>query len=150
MSTTHVLDALVRLEGRAVAVLPPDDVAHEAELIAARWWTSRGDPEPDRRVPLVQELRRWCVVASGRHAARWGQLQRMILPLDAREAARWAGALDRAQGALTTYAQEAPTWPSVQSFTGAYPAAIYTVSTPETCHGGGQGQGHGMIGDAIR
>ena len=36
MSATHVLDALVRLEGMAVAGLLPDDVAHEAELIAAR------------------------------------------------------------------------------------------------------------------
>ena len=84
--------------------MPLDDVAHEAELIAARWWAGRGDLEPERLVPLVQELRRWCVVASGRHAARWGQLQRMTLPLDARKAARWAGALDRAQGALTIYA----------------------------------------------
>ena len=38
MSAAHVLDALVRLEGMAVAGLPPDDVAHEAELIAAGWW----------------------------------------------------------------------------------------------------------------
>ena len=86
MSAAHVLDALLRLEGMAVAGLPPDDVAHKAELIAARWWAGRGDPEPDRLVPLVQELRRWCVVASGRHAARW------------------AGTLDRAQRALTVYA----------------------------------------------
>ena len=103
MSATHVLDALVRLEGMAVADLPPDDMAHEAELIAARRWASRGDPGPDRLVPLVQELRRWCVVASRRHAARWGHLQRMGRPLDARKAARWAGALDRAQRALTVY-----------------------------------------------
>ncbi len=85
MSAVHVLDALMRLEGMAIAGLPPDDVAHEAELIAARWWAGRGDLEPERLVPLVQELRRWCVVASG-------------------EAARWAGALDRAQRALTVYA----------------------------------------------
>jgi hypothetical protein len=35
VSALRVLDALVRLEGMAVAGLPPDDVAHEAELIAA-------------------------------------------------------------------------------------------------------------------
>ena len=104
MSATHVLDALVRLEGMAVAGLPPDDVAHETELIAARWWAGRGDLEPDQLVLLVQELRRWCVVASGRHVTRWGHLHQMGRPLDAREAARWAGALDRAQRALTVYA----------------------------------------------
>ena len=105
MSAVHVLDALVRLEDMAIAGLQPDDVAHEAELIVAGWWwDGRGDLAPDRLVPLVQELRRWCVVGSGRHAARWGHLHRMGRPLDAREAARWAGALDRAQRALMVYA----------------------------------------------
>ena len=102
MSAVHVLDALGRLEGMAVAGLPPDDVAREAELIAAGWWwDGRGDLGPER---LVQELRRWCVVASGWHAVRWGHLHRMDRPLDAREAARWASALDRAQRVLMIYA----------------------------------------------
>ena len=105
MSTAHVLDALMRLEDMAIAGLPPDAVAHEAELIAAGWWwDGRGDLGPDRLVPLVQELRRWCVVASRRHVVRWGHLHRMGRPLDAREAVRWAGALDRAQRALMVYA----------------------------------------------
>ena len=105
MSATHVLDALARLEGMATAGLPPDDVAHEAELIAAGWWwDGRGDLGPDRLVPLVQELRRWCVAASGRHAMRWEDLHRVGRPMDADDAARWARALDRAQQALLLYA----------------------------------------------
>ncbi len=63
----HVLDALCRLETLAEAGASPDEVAHDAAVIAAGWWwEARGDLAPDRLVLLVQELRRWCVVASSR------------------------------------------------------------------------------------
>ena len=59
VNSTHVLNALARLEGMAVAGLPPDDMTREAELIAAGWWwDDRGDLAPDRLVLLVHELRR--------------------------------------------------------------------------------------------
>jgi len=35
VSAVRVLGALMRLEGMALGGLPPDDVAHEAQLIAA-------------------------------------------------------------------------------------------------------------------
>ena len=104
MSVTHLLNALARLEGMATAGLSPDDLAHEAELIAAGWWwDGRGELGPDRLVLLVQELRCWCVAASGRHAM-WGEdLHRVGRPMDADDTARWARALDRAQQALLLY-----------------------------------------------
>ncbi len=37
MSAAYVSGALVRLESMAAAGSPPDDVAHEAEAIAAGW-----------------------------------------------------------------------------------------------------------------
>ena len=105
MSAAHVLDALARLEGMAVSGLPPDDVACEAELIAAGWWRDgRGSLAPERLVPLVQELRFWCLAASGRNAVRWERLSRDGRPREAVDAARWAQALDRAQRALRLYA----------------------------------------------
>ncbi len=54
----HVLDALRRLETLAEAGASPDEVAHDAAVIAAGWWwNARGDLAPDRLVLLVQELR---------------------------------------------------------------------------------------------
>lgn len=94
--------ALARLESMATAGSPPDDVAHEAEAIAAGWWWNvHGDLAPER---LVQELQRWCAVAAGRHALRWDHLNRAGRLRDAENAARWAQALDRAQRVLRVYA----------------------------------------------
>ena len=83
----------------------PDDVAHEAEAIAAGWWrNTQGDLTPDRLVLLVQELQRWCAAAAGHHALRWDHLNRAGRPRDAEDAAWWAQALDRAQRVLRVYA----------------------------------------------
>jgi len=38
VSAIYVSDALARLEDMAAAGSPLDDVAHEAEAIAASWW----------------------------------------------------------------------------------------------------------------
>ena len=98
-------DALARLEGMAAAGSPPDDVAYEAEAIAAGWWwNAQGDLTPDRLVVLVQELQRWCIAASGHHALRWNHLNRAGRAQDAEHAARWAQALDQAQRVLRVYA----------------------------------------------
>ena len=105
MSAAHVSGALARLENMAAAGSPPDDVAHEAEAIAAGWWwNAQGDLAPERLVLLVQELQRWCAVAAGRHASRWDRLNRAGRPRDAEDAAQWAQALDRAQRVLHVYA----------------------------------------------
>ena len=97
----HVMDALARLEGMATAGSLPDDVAREAEVIAAGWrWNAQGDLTPDRLVLLVQELQRWCVVASSHYALRWDRLNRAGCPREAESAARWAEALDQTQRAL--------------------------------------------------
>ena len=53
----HVMDALARLDGMATEGSLPDDVAREAETIAAGWWwNAHGDLTPDRLVLLMQEL----------------------------------------------------------------------------------------------
>jgi hypothetical protein len=105
MSAACVSDALVRLDGMALAGSLPDDVAHEAEAIAAGWWwNAHGDLIPDRLVLLVQELQRWCVVAAGHYALRWEHLNRAGRPREAEDAARWAVALDQAQQVLRVYA----------------------------------------------
>lgn len=105
MSAVYVSGALARLEGMAAAGSPPDDVAHEAEAIAAEWWwNAHGDLAPERLVLLVQELQRWCAVAAGRQALRWDRLNRAGRPRDAEVAAQWAQALDRAQRVLRVYA----------------------------------------------
>jgi len=102
MSAACVSDALVRLDGMALAGSMPDDVAHEAEAIAAGWWwNAHGDLTPDR---LVHELQRWCVVAAGHYALRWEHLNRVGRPREAEDAARWAVALDQAQQVLRVYA----------------------------------------------
>jgi hypothetical protein len=73
----HVMDALARLEGMAAAGSLPDDVARKAEVIAAGWWwNAHGDLTPDRLVLLVQELQRWCLIASSHYALRWDRLSR--------------------------------------------------------------------------
>ena len=101
----HVMDALARLEGIATAGSLPDDVAREAEVIAAGWWwNAQGDLTPDRLVLLVQELQRWCLIASSHYALRWDRLNRAGCPEEAERAARWAEALDQAQQALRLYA----------------------------------------------
>ena len=101
----HVMDALARLENMATAGSLADDVAHEAEAIAAGWWwNAHGDLTPARLVLLVQELQRWCLVASGHYALRWDELNRSGRPREADDAARWAVALDGAQQALRIYA----------------------------------------------
>ena len=101
----HVMDALDRLEGMAAAGSLPGDVAHEAEVIAAGWWwNAHGDLTPDRLVLLVQELQRWCLVASSHYAVQWDRLHRAGRPREAEDAARWAVALDGAQQALRVYA----------------------------------------------
>lgn len=105
MSAAHVSGALARLESMAAAGSPPDDVAHEAEEIAAGWWwNARGDLAPERLVLLVQEMQRWCAAAAGRHALRWDRLNRAGRLRDAEDAAQWAQALDRAQRVLRVYA----------------------------------------------
>lgn len=84
---------------------PPDDVAHEAEAIAAGWWwNAHGALAPERLVLLVQELQHWCAVAARNHALRWDHLDRAGRPQDAEDAARWAQALDQAQRVLRVYA----------------------------------------------
>jgi hypothetical protein len=55
-------------------------------------------------VLLVQELQRWCLVASSHYALRWDRLNRAGCPAEAEDAARWAEALDQAQRALRLYA----------------------------------------------
>ena len=101
----HVMDALARLDGMATAGSLPDDVAREAETIAAGWWwNAHGDLTPDRLVLLVQELQRWCLIASSHYAVQWDRLNRAGCPREAEHAARWAEALDQAQQALRLYA----------------------------------------------
>ena len=101
----HVTDALTRLEGMAAAGRLPGEVAYEAEAIAAGWWwNAHGDLTPDRLVLLVQELQRWCLIASGHYALRWDHLNQAGRPREAEDAARWAVALDGAQQALRIYA----------------------------------------------
>jgi hypothetical protein len=52
VSAAQVSDALARLEGMAAAGSLPDDVAHEAEAIAAGWWwNAQGNLAPDPFLP---------------------------------------------------------------------------------------------------
>lgn len=105
MSTVCVSDALIRLDGMALAGSLPDDVANEAEAIAAGWWwNAHGDLTPDRLILLVQELQRWCLVTAGLYALRWEHLNRGGRPREAEDTARWAVALGQAQRALCVYA----------------------------------------------
>ena len=100
----HLLAAVARLDGMALAGSHPQDVAAAAELIAVDWWwAARGDLEPDRLVLLVQELRRWCATTAETYAVRWRHLHRAGRPNQAEDARRWAVALDHAQRALHLY-----------------------------------------------
>ena len=100
----HMLDVLCRLETLAEAGASADEVAHDAAIIAAGWWwDARGDLAPDRLVLLVQELRRWCAVASRRYALRWDRLEQAGRPDQADHARRQAEALDRASHALHVF-----------------------------------------------
>ena len=91
------MDALSRLDDMAMADSLPGDVAHEAEVIAAGWWwNAQGDLTPDRLV--VQELQRWCLIASSHYALRWDQLNQAGCPREAEDAARWEVALGGGAG----------------------------------------------------
>lgn len=87
----HVaLDAMRFLEVMAEAGRHPQEAAEAAESIAAGWWLdAAGDAAPERLVLLVQELRRWCAVASSHYAAHWDRLSRAGRPEQAEEARRW-------------------------------------------------------------
>lgn len=52
---------------------------------------------------LVQELRRWCALASSRYALRWDKLERAGRPNQADQARHQAEALDRASHALHVF-----------------------------------------------
>lgn len=96
---------MARLEGMAASGSLPDDVALEAEVIAAGWWWSiNGDLTPDRLVLLVGELQRWCVVAASHYARRWACLNRAGRLREAEDAARQAQALGQAGRVLRVYA----------------------------------------------
>jgi len=89
----------------AAAGRPPDDVAHEAEAIAAAWWWDvKGDMALHQRVLLAQELQHRCKAAAGRQALWWDGLSRAGRRGRPEDAARWARALDHAQQALRVYA----------------------------------------------
>lgn len=98
------LDAVQLLATMAEAGRHPQEVAATAEGIAAGWWLdAAGTAAPERLALLVQELRRWCAVASSQYALRWDGLCRAGRPEQAEEARRWAEALDRAHRALHLY-----------------------------------------------
>ncbi len=98
------LDAVVLLTGMAEAGRHPQEVAAQAEGIAAGWWLdAAGCATPERLALLVQELRRWCLISSSHYALRWDRLHRAGYPEQAEEARRWAVALDQAHRALHLY-----------------------------------------------
>ncbi len=71
------LDAVLLLEEMAAAGRHPQEVAAEAEGVVIGWWLdAAGCAAPERLALLVQELRRWCAVASSHHALRWDRLHR--------------------------------------------------------------------------
>ena len=106
------LDAVDLLARMAEAGRDPQEVAAAAEGIAVGWRLDaaaaaedgdEGAASPVRRVLMVQELRRWCAVASSHYALRWERLCRAGRPEAAAEARRWAEALDQAHRALHLY-----------------------------------------------
>ena len=103
MSAAHGSGALARLDSMAAAGSLLDDVAHEAEEIAAGWWWNEGASTPERLVLLVQELQHLCAVA-GSHARRWDHLNRAGPPREVEDAARWIQVQDQAQRVLHLYA----------------------------------------------
>ena len=98
------LDAVQLLAEMAEAGRHPHEVAAYADQIAISWYLEgAGCAAPERLALLVQELRRWCRVASGHYALRWDALHRAGRPEQAEEARRWAEALDLAHRALHLY-----------------------------------------------
>lgn len=98
------LDAVQLLAEMAEAGRHPQEVASYADRIAIGWYLdAAGCAAPERLALLVQELRRWCAVASSHYALRWDQLHRAGRPEQAEEARRWAEALDLANQALRLY-----------------------------------------------
>ncbi len=98
------LDAVHLLVEMAEAGRHPQEVAATAEGIAVGWYLdAAGYAAPERLALLVQELRRWCAVASSHYAVRWDRLHRAGCPGQAEEARRWAEALDHAQRVLHLY-----------------------------------------------
>ncbi len=98
------LDAVGLLAGMAEAGKHPQDVAATAQGIVVGWYIdAAGCAAPERLALLVQELRRWCAVASLHYARRWESLHRAGCPELAEEARRWAEALDQAHRALRLY-----------------------------------------------
>jgi hypothetical protein len=98
------LDAVQLLAEMAEAGRHPQEVAAHADRIAVGWYLEAGGcAAPERLALLVQELRRWCLVASGHYAHRWDVMHRAGYPEEAEEARRWAEALDQAHRALRLY-----------------------------------------------
>lgn len=98
------LDAVQLLAEMAEAGRHPQEVAAYADHIAIGWYLdAAGCAAPERLALLVQELRRWCLVASSHYALRWDELHRAGRPEQAAEAGRWAKALDQAHRALHLY-----------------------------------------------
>ena len=98
------LDAVQLLAEMAEAGRHPQEVAAYADRIAIGWYLdAAGCAAPERLALLVQELRRWCLVASSHYALRWDRLHRAGCPEAAEEAQRWAEALDQAQRVLHLY-----------------------------------------------
>ena len=98
------LDAVQFLAEMAEAGRHPQEVAACADGIAIGWYLDAGGcAAPERLALLVQELRRWCRVASAHYALRWDALHRAGQPEQAEEARRWAEALDQAHRALHLY-----------------------------------------------
>lgn len=97
----QVLDAVTRLDAMAQQGADPEEVAAEAEVIAAGWWwNGRGEPDPGGLARLVGELRRWCAVAAAEYAITWDRLARAGLAHDAEHARHRSVAFDHAWTAL--------------------------------------------------
>jgi len=98
------VDAVQLLTEMAEAGRHPQEVAAYADRIALDWYLDdAGCARPERLALLVQELRRWCAVASSHYALRWDRLHRAGCPEQAEEARCWAEALDQAHRALRLY-----------------------------------------------
>ena len=99
------LNAVQLLAEMAEAGRHPQEVAAYADRIAVGWYLdAAGCAAPERLALLVQELRRWCLVASAHYALRWERLHRVGCSEAAEEARRLAEALDQAHRALHLYA----------------------------------------------
>ena len=77
---------------------------HSFAVTGPGWYLdAAGCAAPERLALLVQELRRWCLVAGSHYALRWDRLHRAGRPEAAEEARRWAEALDQAHRTLRLY-----------------------------------------------